>query len=129
MLCSTYSQLLCLSMKKIIIFILLAVAGIFGYNYFTSNSTKVVLKNTTETSTQELANTWDDIALPEELRNYSNIEACDTAQARACFGSGATFYKETEDVFVANLISTAETSRYGVRVKKTGELFIFSIEN
>jgi len=118
-------------MKNIFIIILFVLAGLFGYNYFTSNSTEaeVVVDNTTETSAQELANNWDDIELPEEIRNYSSIEACDTTEARVCFGSGGRFYKETDDVTVANLISTAEASRYGVQVKKTGELFILSIEN
>ena len=112
---------------------LLILAGLFGYNYFTSNSTEaeavVVVDNTAETSAQELANNWDDIELPEEIRDYSSIEACDTTEARVCFGSGGRFYRETDDVTVANLISTAETSRYGVQVKKTGELFILSIAN
>ena len=116
-------------MKNFIIIILFVLAGVWGYNYFTSNSTEAEVDNTTETSAQELANNWDDIALPEEIRNHSSIEACDTTEARVCFGSGGRFYKETDDVAVANLISTAETSRYGVQVKKTGELFILSIEN
>jgi len=118
-------------MKNIFIIILFVLAGALGYNYFTSNATeaKVVVEITTETSVQEPANNWDDIALPEEIRHYSTIEACETTEARVCFGSGGRFYKETDDVTVANLISTAETSRYGVQVKKTGELFIFSIVN
>ena len=118
-------------MKNISLIILFVLAGVFGYNYFISNSTEaeVVVETTTEISVQEPANNWDDIALPEEIRHYSSIEACDTAEARVCFGSGGRFYKETEDVTVANLISTAKTSRYGVQVKKTGELFIFSIVN
>ena len=116
-------------MKNIFIVISLILAGFFGYNYFTSNSTKVVLDSASETSTQKLANNWDDITLPKEIENHSNIEACDTTEANICFGSGSIFYKETKDVTVASLVSTAETSRYGVQVKKTGELFVFSIEN
>ena len=116
-------------MKHIFIIVFVVLAGFFGYSYFTSNSAKVLLDSPTETLVQEPANHWDDIVLPEEIKNYSSIEVCDTAEARVCFGSGATFYKETKDITVANLISTAETSRYGVRLKKTGELFIFSIEN
>lgn len=117
-------------MKNILFIVLLFLAGFFSYNYFTPHSTEVVVReDTVENQTQELVDIWDNIDLPEEIRNYSSIEGCDTSELRACFGSGAAFYKETEDVTVSNLISTSEISRYGVQVKETGEFFIFSVEN
>lgn len=115
-------------MKNIIIIIMLVLVGILGYTYFTSNLTEDGVKNTTETVIQEHINSWDNIDLPEEIRGYSDIEVCDTLEAAVCFGSGATFYGETKDVTIFSLISTVEVSRYGVQIKDTGELFIFSIE-
>lgn len=116
-------------MKNIVTIVLLFLAGVLGYNYLTAHVEEAVLGSKTETPTFELANTWYDVDLPGELKDYPSIETCDTAEARVCFGSGATFLKETEDVTVASLVSTAEISRYGVQVKETGALYVFSIEN